>query len=404
MFESLFSYQRKLFSKYSSITYKRYFFDSIARLKSKTVGIVGARGVGKTTFLVQYLNSINISPSKKLYISADIIPNVSLFEIAEEFAKREGKVLAIDEIHKYPNFEVELKKIYDILDIKVLFSGSSALKIDNLKADLSRRAVIVNVRGLSFREFLEINDGINLPAFSLEDIIKNHTDIAYDLLGKFNLKNRFDEYIQKGYYPFYFEDKDMYLLKLKETVNTAIEVDIPSVFPIEFNTVSKLKKLVYLICESHPYTPNMQELLDRMNMNKADYKNLYRYLHYLDRSKIIRILRSKHRGDNIFSKPDKIYLNNTNLHYAYCEKREIGTVRESLFASILEGYGLRAHSKADFIVNDKYVFEIGGKNKKRKQIRNIENSFLVLDDIEIGTGSKIPIWLFGFLDIAPYFM
>ena len=397
MFEHLFSYQRKLFSKYSSITYRRYFFNSIASLKSRMIGIVGARGVGKTTFLVQYLSSLDIPPSKKLYISADSIPAVSLFEIAEEFAKREGKILAIDEIHKYPDFEIELKKIYDILDLKVLFSGSSALKIDNSKADLSRRAVIVNVRGLSFREFLEIRGNIKLPVLSLDDIIKNHIDIAYELLDKISLKNRFDEYVQKGYYPFYFEDQDMYLLKLKETVNTVIEVDIPSIFPLEFTTVSKLKKLVYLICESYPYTPNMKELLNKMGMNKADYKNLYRYLHYLDKAKIIRILKPKHKGDNIFSKPDKIYLNNTNLHYAYCEKRETGTVREALFASMLEGHDLRVHHKADFLVDDKYVFEIGGKSKKSKQIKDIENSFLVLDDMEIGTGNKIPIWLFGFL-------
>jgi len=397
MLESLFSYQRKLFSKYSTITYKRYFFDNIASLKSRMIGIVGARGVGKTTFLVQYLNSVNIPASKKLYISTDTVPSASLFEIAEEFAKREGKILAIDEIHKYPDFEIELKKIYDILDLKVLFSGSSALRIDNSKADLSRRAVIVNVRGLSFREFLEINDNIKLPVLSLDEIIKNHIDMAYDLLNRFNLKNRFDEYIQKGYYPFYFEDKEMYLLKLKETVNTVIEVDIPSVFPIEFLTVSKLKKLVYLICESQPYTPNMSELLNRMGMNKQGYKNLYRYLHYLDRAKIIRILRPKHKGDNIFSKPDKIYLNNTNLHYAYCNKREIGTIREALFASMLEGHSLSVHSKADFTADDKYVFEIGGKNKKRRQIKGEKSGFLVLDDIEIGVDNKIPLWLFGFL-------
>ncbi len=397
MLEYLFSYQRKLFSKYSSITYRRYFFNNIASLKSRMIGIVGARGVGKTTFLVQYLNSLDIPPSKKLYITADAIPAISLFEIAEEFAKREGKVLAIDEIHKYPDFEIELKKIYDILDLKVLFSGSSALKIDNSKADLSRRAIIVDVKGLSFREFLEIRDSIKLPVLSLDNIIKNHTDIAYELLDKISLKNRFDEYVQKGYYPFYFEDQDMYLLKLKETVNTVIEVDIPSIFPLEFTTVSKLKKLVYLICESYPYTPNMKELLNKMGMNKADYKNLYRYLHYLDKAKIIRILKPKHKGDNIFSKPDKIYLNNTNLHYAYCEKREMGTVREALFASMLEGHDLRVHHKADFLVDDKYIFEIGGKSKKRKQIKDIENSFLVLDDMEIGADNKIPIWLFGFL-------
>ncbi len=326
-----------------------------------------------------------------------MVPAVSLFDVADEFSKRNGKILAIDEIHKYQNFETELKKIYDILDLKVIFSGSSALKIDNAKADLSRRAVVVDVGGLSFREFLELNNNIKLPVLSLNEIITNHVDIAYDLLNKFSLKEQFDEFIQKGYYPFYFEDKEFYLLKLNETIKTVMEVDIPSVFPIEFNTVSKLKKLVYLICESYPYVPNIKELLGRMDMNKSDYKNLYRYFYYLDRAKIFRIIRQKHRGDNILTKPEKIYLNNTNLHYAYCSKRNIGTIRELFFASMLDGFNITVHKKADFILNDKYVFEMGGKNKTKKQIYNTENSYLVLDDIEIGIDNKIPLWLFGFL-------
>jgi len=319
----------------------------------------------------------------------------SLFEIVREFVKEGGEIVVIDEIHKYPNFEIELKKIYDILDVKVFFSGSSAIKLDNAKADLSRRAIIFEVKGLSFKEFLEIDLNIKLPSFSLDEILENHTDIAYELLKKFDLRVKFREYIKKGYYPFYFDDKENYIKKLNEVVNTSIEVDIPSVFPIEYETINKLKKIVRLICESYPFTLNIQEFLAKMQISKNDYKRLYRYFYFLEKTKIFRILRSKYRGDNILTKPEKIYLNNTNLHYAYCLSREIGTVRECFFASMLEGYKLQTHKKGDFIVKDKYIFEIGGKNKTKFQIKNLENAFIVKDDIEIGR--KI-LFLYDHLD------
>lgn len=394
MLAELKEYQRKLFNKVD-FKYKRYFHD--LNLDKKLVGIIGARGVGKTTFLIQYLKESELPFSKKLYISADIINIPSLYEVAEAFSKEEGEILIIDEIHKYKNFEIELKKIYDLLDLKVIFSGSCALKLDNAKADLSRRAIVYEVEGLSFREFIELDKKITLPTFTLEDMLQNHQDIAYELLEKFNLTLLYKAYIKSGYYPFYFEDKDDYLLRLNDTINTVIEVDIPSVFPIEYDSINTLKKLVRLICLSHPYTPNLKALLSKMNM-QDNYKGLYRFLEYLHRAKIFSIIRAKTKGDNIFVKPDKIYLNNTNLHFAYCESHNVGTHREVFFHSMLKvKYDLTIPKKGDFLVEDKYLFEIGGKNKNFKQIKNIPNSFVVSDDIEIGSGNKIPLWLFGFL-------
>ncbi len=389
-------YQQKLFNLVKKIKYKRYFYDTIANDKDRLIGIIGARGVGKTTFLLQYLLSLDIEFSKKLYLSADTINISSLFDVANEFSKEDGKVLVIDEIHKYRNFEIELKKIYDFLDLKVLFSGSSALEIDNSKADLSRRAMMYDVKGLSFREFLELNQNITLPKYTFEELINNHVDIAYELLDKFNLKLNFREYIQHGYYPFYFVNKENYLIKLNETVNTVIEVDIPSIFPVEYQVVTKLKKLVRLLCESYPYVPNIKELLSKMDMANSDYQRLYKYLFYLDRAKILNTILPKYRGDSIFVKPEKIYLNNTNLHYAYCQKREIGTIRELFFVSMLRDYGLEISKKGDFLVKE-ILFEIGGKNKTSKQIKDIPNSFIVADDLEIGNKRTIPLWLFGFL-------
>ncbi len=395
MLNEIRQYQRKLFKK-NNFTYKRYFHNTIS-LDKKLVGIIGARGVGKTTFLLQYLKELDIPFSKKLYISADIITIPSLFEVANAFSKEEGEVLIIDEIHKYKNFEIELKKIYDILDLKVIFSGSSALEIDNAKADLSRRAIVYDVFGLSFREFIELEKNITLSSYKLEEILNNHIDISYELLTKFNLTLLFREYLKSGYYPFYFEDKEDYLIKLNETINTVIEVDIPSIFPIEYNSIQNLKKLVRLICLSHPHTPNIKELLVKMDM-KDNYKGLYRFIEYLNRAKIFNTLKSTTKRDNIFTKPDKIYLNNTNLHYAYCQNSNTGTIREVFTTSMLqEKHTITIAKKGDFLVDDKYIFEVGGKNKSFKQIKDIKDSFVVADDIEIGSGNKIPLWLFGFL-------
>ena len=395
MLDELRAYQHTIFKK-NDFTYKRYFHKTL-NLDKKLVGIIGARGVGKTTYLIQYLKALDLPFSKKLYISADTITIPSLFEVANAFYKEEGEVLIIDEIHKYKNFEIELKKIYDILDLKVIFSGSSALKLDNAKADLSRRAVVYQVDGLSFREFIELSKEITLPSFTLEEILENHVDIAYELLEKFNLTLLFREYLKSGYYPFYFEDKEDYLIKLNQTINTVIEVDIPSIFPIEYDSVQNLKKLVRLLCESHPYTPNIKELLVKMDM-KDNYKGLYRFLEYLNRAKIFNTIKSKTKGDNIFVKPDKIYLNNTNLHHAYCAQSNIGTLREVFITSMLQSrHQLEVAKKGDFLVDGKYLLEVGGKKKSFKQIKDIENSFVVSDDVEIGSGNKIPLWLFGFM-------
>ena len=384
--------QNLLLKKYKT-KYKRYFFNKFDF--DRLSGIIGARGVGKTTFLLQYLKEYNLPFSKKLYISADSIKIDSLFDLAKEFQDSGGQLLIIDEIHKYNGFENELKKIYDFLDLQIIFSGSSALQIDNSKADLSRRAVVFEVEGLSFREFLELKNDTILPTLTLDNILDNHIDIAYELLEKFEL-NQFKEYLEFGYYPFYFDKQSSYKIKLNETINTVLEVDIPSIFNIEYQNIQNLKKLLLILCQSVPYTPNINELLGKMNMG-SDYRSLYRYLDYLHKSKIITLLRPKTNGDNIFVKPQKIYFNNSNLHYAYCDNPEIGTIREVFFKSMLFEHSLVVAKKGDFLVDEKYTFEIGGKNKNFKQIKDLPNSYVVSDDIEIGNGNKIPLWLFGFM-------
>ena len=378
------------------IGYRRYIWGEINH-NDKLIGLVGARGVGKTTYILQYLESLETPLHKKLYISADSfeVLDSSLLEIAKTFSALGGEVLAIDEIHKYKNFERELKQIYDMLDLKIIFSGSSAIELEHAKADLSRRAVMYRMNGLSYREFLEVKLGIGLQSYALEEILANHLEIGYAIKKELKPLEHWQEYLNYGFYPFYFQEQSTYSIKLKETINTVIETDIPSIFTIKYENIINLKKLVKLICQSEPFKINIKELSAKIG---TDRDTLYLYMDYLHRGKILNILRSKSKGDNIFLKPDKIYLNNPNLNHAYCKESKIGTVRESFFANQLQlEHDVSIPSKGDFLIDEQYTFEIGGKNKSFKQIKDMPNSFVVADDIEVGFGNKIPLWLFGFL-------
>jgi len=392
----------KLFQKSNQILklqdykYKRYFYHTI-NFDDKMVGILGSRGVGKTTVIIQYLNSLDIPKHKKLYFSADsiITSSASLYDIADEFSKSGGEVLAIDEIHKYKDFEKELKEIYDFLDLKVIFSGSSALQLEHKKADLSRRAVLYRVKGLSFREFLELKLDMKFKSYTLEDILENHIDIADEITNKIKPFEYFKEYLQCGYFPYYFENNETYSIKLEETVNTVIESDLPIIFNIEPQSIQKLKQLVSLICSSKPYQLNITNLSKKIGINR---NTLYQYIHYLTMGNIFNSLKAKTKGDNIFSKPQKLYLNNPNLSYSYCSSNEIGTIREQFFLNMLSQKCDVAYPKiGDFLINEKYTFEVGGKDKGFGQIKNVTDSYVVADDIEIGFGNKLPLWLFGFL-------
>ena len=381
--------------KNTKLNFKRYMhtFD----MDDKLIGIVGARGVGKTTFILQYLKELDIPFSKKLYISADSfeISDLSLYEIAHEFSKTGGEVLAIDEIHKYPEFAKELKAIYDTFDLKIIFSGSSAISLENAKVDLSRRAVLYRVGGMSFREFLEYETGTKFDTYSLANILSNHIDIALEINSKLKPFEYFKSYLQHGYYPFYKQNKNLFPIKLKESVNIVLESDLPIIFNIEPKNIFLLKKLLALLCQSKPYELNITQLSQKIGITR---QTLYNYLHYLELGNLVTIVKQKSKGDSIFTKPEKLYLSNTNITYAYCSDFEIGTIREQFFTTQLKLQYDIAYSKiGDFIVNDKYIFEIGGKNKSFKQIKDVKNSFVVSDDIEIGFGNKIPLWLFGFL-------
>jgi predicted AAA+ superfamily ATPase len=306
-----------------------------------------------------------------------------------------GEVLAIDEIHKYKNFEHELKEMYDFLDLKIIFSGSSALQLEHKKADLSRRAVLYRVHGLSFREFLELKLGKNFPSYTLDEIMKNHIEISHTLTEQVKPFEYFREYLQSGYFPYYFENPNSYGQKLEETVNTVIESDLPIIFNIEPQNIQKLKQLISLLCSSDPFELNLTNLSKKIGINRT---TLYQYIHYLNMGNLLYSLKAKTKGDAIFTKPSKLYLNNPNLSFYYCQNSAVGTVREEFFVNMLRiNHQLSYPTKGDFLVDDIYTFEVGGKNKDFKQIANLPNSFVAADDIESGFGNKIPLWLFGFL-------
>ncbi len=377
--------------------FKRYMHKTFD-MKDRLIGIIGARGVGKTTFILQYLNELELSYEKKLYFSADhfLVLNHSLYEIAEEFYKMGGKILAIDEIHKYHNFEIELKSIYDTFeDLKVIFSGSSALKLETAKVDLSRRAVLYRVKGMSFREFLEFETKESLSFYSFEEILINHTQITTSLIKRFKPFEYFEKYLKYGYYPFYKENINTYPQKLLETINIVLESDLPLVFNVEPKNIFKLKKLLSLLCMSKPYELNISKLSQKIEINR---NTLYSYLHYLESGSLIVMIKQISKGDGILIKPEKLYLNNTNLNSTYCQMSDKGTLREQFFVNQLLNLHKVNYSKiGDFLVDEKYIIEIDGKNRSFSQIKDIPNSFVVSDDIEIGFGNKVPLWLFGFL-------
>ncbi len=382
-----------------NIPYKRYFFERVD-FSSQMIAIVGSRGVGKTTFLLQHLKDLKqiYPPHKSLYFSYDYPTNVDikLYMLAEEFAKVGGEYLLLDETHKYKNFALDLKAIYDFFpQIKVVFTGSCATSIYNSQADLSRRAVLYHMNGLSYREFLELKLDKQLPSFSLEEITSNSIKIIDKLSEEFIPLEHFEEYLKYGYYPFYFSDKNNYLKQLTAVVNLTIDVDLVMLGYIKPNFANKLKKLLNVICYSKPFELNITKVSANIEVSR---NTLYAYLGHLEKGDLLTVVVDNKKGITALSKPEKLYLNNTNLSYALCDSPEIGTIRESFFANQLkEQHSLSTSKNGDFIVNNRYVFEIGGKNKGFKQIKDMENSFVVQDTDSSENSRKIPLWLFGFL-------
>lgn len=367
---------------------------------ARLIGIKGARGVGKTTLLLQHIKmKLSAALDRTLFVSLDSIwfTNNTLVALADDFVKRGGQYLFLDEVHRYPNWSQELKNIYDDYPgLKVVFTGSSLLEILNARADLSRRAVVYTMQGLSFREYLSIETKQNFEKLSLEHILNNHTDIVPLITSKVRPLQYFNGYLKQGYYPFYKEELDLYVPRLEEVINMMLELELPLLRGLDLAYVPKIKQLLLIIAESVPFVPNVSKLSEKMGISRS---TLLLYLHYLAEIGLTINLFKESGGISMLQKPLKVYLENSNLMYVLARQTSnTGNVRETFFANqLIYKNNIRYSEKGDFLVNEKYVFEIGGKDKSSKQLQGMENAFIVADDIEYGFQNKIPLWLFGFL-------
>jgi len=395
--------ESKKFLQRNNLPYQRYFIKN-NKIKHRLTIITGQRGIGKTVTIAQYMKQhVEL---KSLYVSMDsfILGNLSMYEIAEQFEMQGGKLLCFDEIHKYANWSQELKSIYDSFpNLQILASGSSALEINKGSHDLSRRAHILTMEGMSFKEYLELNLDIELPLLTIEDIVTNHEDISFDIVTKLESLDKkilplFKRYCEVGYYPYFLSvnDDEIFFDMLKQNINISISSDLLFVYPsLDGNSVKKLKLLLNIIMESVPFIPVIEKL--KTSLDIGDGRTLKEYLIKLEDAGIIKLLmKSSSKGLSKLEKPEKIYLSNTNL--LNITSPEVGTIRETFFMNAVSHTNKITYpKKGDFLVDDKYLFEVGGRNKSFSQIKDIENSFVVFDDVEIGHNNKISLWLFGLL-------
>jgi len=364
----------------------------------KMIAIFGARGVGKTTLLFQYLQELEQNAKKALYVSMDypFLVGVDLIEIIEEFVESGGEYLLLDEIHRYNDFSAYLKTIYDMFEVYIVFTGSSATSILNAKSDLSRRVTLYNLHGFSFREYLEFKYKTDYPRYKFETLVANHIKMAKEISKKNEeILKDFKEYLKIGYYPFYFDKKSSYYENLLNTINLTIDLDLTSLGFIEQKYTYKLKKLLEVVCESKPFEVNYTKIASVAQISRA---KLYDYIEFLNDAQMLLLVDEYVKGIKKINKPAKIYLNNTNLLFAYCQECETGTLRETFFANQLSVKNrLNIAKNGDFLVDGMHIFEIGGRDKGFKQIKDIPHSYVVADDIKVGKGNKIPLYLFGFL-------
>jgi predicted AAA+ superfamily ATPase len=371
------------------------------------IEINGVRGVGKTTLMLQRAKELQANNHQEvMYASLDdpYFYNNSLLDTAETFVKYGGLYFFLDEVHKYPpkhpgaDWSAELKVIYDRYPmLKVVYSGSSVLQLYRGHGDLSRRKCSYNLQGLSFREYLNWYHDQNFKPFTLHDLLSNHQLYANEIVNSVKVIPLFRSYLQHGYFPCYHEAPSHFYRRLKDTITVILEQDIPSVTTFSNESSIKLKKLLAVLSETVPFTPNLTNL--RSELYIADQRTLLNYIQALELAELITTISRDAKGIKKLHKPEKIYLNNTNLLYCLLQdKPNIGTLRETFFLNQLKSiHQVNYVDEGDFLVDSKFTFEVGGKNKTNKQVKEVHDAYLAVDDIEIGFGNRIPIWLFGFL-------
>ncbi len=381
-----------------SLGFKRYLFDVI-QWNNRLIGIKGARGTGKTTLLLQWIKEQNLATEKAAYFSLDDLyfTNHSLKETVSTFYKNGGQILVLDEVHKYKNWSQEIKNCYDFYpDFKIVFTGSSIIDITKQEGDLSRRALLYELVGLSFREYLRMLDIVALPILSLEDLLFNSAEIKKKIPAGFRPKQHFGNYLNHGYYPFGLSDTTSVHQRINQLIRTIVEIDMAELKDFDIRNAKKMLQLIYVIAQQVPFKPNISNLAIKTGIHRNSLNN---YLYYLEQAKIISLVFPAGNSIAILQKPEKIVLNNTTLLYALAEEKSLaGTVRETFFVSQLQTFHKVYLSKqADFLIDGKYTFEVGGKGKGQKQIEGVENAWIVKDDIELPMLKTIPLWMFGLL-------
>lgn len=366
----------------------------------RLIGILGARGTGKTTLMLQRLKIQDTQDNETLYLSLDrlVLLNYSLYELADKFYKMGGKQLFLDEVHKYPNWAIEIKSIYDDFpSLKIVFSGSSALLLHQAEADLSRRASMYHLHNLSFREFLNFKTGDDLPIISLEQILTDHINQANNINQKLRVLPIFAEYLKSGAYPYYFENTLLFHDRVIATVKTIIESDLMALSSFSYTSIVAMQKILALIAENVPFKPNISELSRKSGVARDI---LLKMIDLLIRADLLLMLRQDSTPTGYLTKPEKLFLHNSSLAWALSAngKPDIGSVRETFFINQLSClHRVTLPKTGDFLVNNQFTFEIGGANKTSIQIRETNESFVVQDNIEIGFYQTIPLWIFGFL-------
>lgn len=380
-----------------SLDFKREVYGRI-NWQPRVIGIKGPKGVGKSTLLKQHIRETFPDDSRILYASLDHIwfNGNSLDDLVEYHYTHGGTHLFLDEVHKYKNWQWGVKNIYDNYPtMNVVFTGSSMLQIGEGNIDLSRRTSMNTVHGMSFREYLAFEGILSMDKISLEDILTRHVEIATEITGKVHVLPYFNAYLKYGYYPFYKEDIEGFNDRLAEVCRQVIEQDIPAVTEVEYATVQKMKKLLYIIASQVPFVPKMEDIYAELETSREQGLKL---MDLLEDAALIGQLKTRVKAVKKMSSPDKLFLDNPNLMYALSESPEIGTVRETFFYNQLSRVcAVNFPDKGDFLVDDRYLFEVGGARKSFDQIKDVADSFLAIDGVEFGRGNKIPLWLFGFL-------
>lgn len=376
-------------------TYERFLLPEID-VKEPLIGLKGARGAGKTTLMLQYARRSGVSPEKILYVSCDhpAMTGVNLYDLAQSFFQEGGELLLLDEIHKLRGFASHLKAIRDTFALQVFFSGSSAIRLDHESADLSRRVAMYQLPALSFREFLEIETSTTFAVIALEDLVENHLAFSTKIAAGIRPIEYFLKYINYGAYPFYLESIENYPAKLLEVINLTIESDLPAMFNIESSKLDKLKKLLYMLCSTPPVELNKMKLSTAIG---TSWPTVTKYLSLMAKASLIHQIRGG-AGMRTVNKPDKLLLHNPNIFQVLCANPDIGSLRESFFVSQLSyKHQTHYHDRADFIVDDNLVFEVGGPGKTGRQVKGLDSAYVVRDNIEVGAPKEIPLWSFGFL-------